>query len=188
MSNAHAVWTDGTEIDRYHPIMRALHWITVLLLLVIFVTGGWIVYFDPGHVPLKDRLYNLHQSTGILVWVLVLLRIVVRLITGAPKLAPDVPMTIRMVASLNQAAMYLVLVSQPIIGLADTNAWGFPLRWFELFPVPSPNGKLAEAAAQTLSEIHWWGAATLVLLLTMHIGGAFYHGVIRRDGTLRHML
>jgi cytochrome b561 len=94
---------------------------------------------------------------------------------------------IRVLASLNHLALYLVLLVQPIIGLADTNAWGFPLRWFGLFDVPSPNGKLPDPQAQLLSDLHWWGALALLLLVGSHIAGAAYHGLIRRDGVVRHM-
>ena len=42
--------------------------------------------------------------------------------------------------------------------------------------------------APILSAVHWYGAALLVLLIGAHLGGAFYHGVIRRDGVVRRML
>lgn len=172
---------------RYAPAMRVIHWLTAALVLLLFVFGGWVVYFDPGDGPLKDELYNLHQSIGITVWVLVLLRIVIRLATGAPRLPPGTPGVVRLLATLNHLALYLVLLAQPIIGLSDTNAWGFPLKWFGLFTVPSPIGKQPDAVAQQFSDLHWFGALTLLLLLGTHIAGALYHGVIRRDGVVRHM-
>jgi cytochrome b561 len=173
--------------DRYAPAMRLIHWLTALLVLLLFVLGGWVVYFDPGDGPLKDELYNLHQSIGITVWVLVLLRIVVRLATGAPKLPAGTPGVIRLAASLNHLALYLVLLVQPIIGLSDTNAWGFPLKWFGLFTVPSPIGKQPDPVAQQFSDLHWFGALALLLLVGSHIAGALYHAFVRRDGVVRHM-
>ena len=180
--------TAGFGTQQYAPAMRAIHWLTAALVLVLFVLGGWIVYFDPGDGPLKDELYNLHQSIGICVWLLVLLRILVRLATGAPRLPPGTPGIVRVLATLNHAALYLVLLVQPIVGLMDTNAWGFPLDWFGLFRVPSPIGKQADAVAQSLSDAHWFGALALLLLLGSHIAGALYHGLIRRDGVVRHMV
>jgi cytochrome b561 len=174
-------------LDRYAPAMRVIHWLTALLVLALFILGGWIVYAEPADEALKDQLYNLHQSIGMTVWVLVLIRIVVRLATGAPKLSADTPAFVRVLATLNHLALYLVLLAQPLIGLADTNAWGFPLIWFGLFRVPSPVGKLADAAAQQLSDLHWFGALALLLLLGAHVAGAIYHGLIRRDGVVRHM-
>ena len=187
MATTQAGFPADTSIARYVPAMRLIHWLTAILVLVMFVLGGWIVYFDPGDGPLKDELYNLHESIGIIIWVLVLLRIVVRLTTGAPKLPPQTPGVIRVLASLNHLALYLVLLVQPVIGLMDTNAWGFPLQWFGLFQVPSPIGKQPDPVAQTFTDIHWWGALALLLLVGSHIAGALYHGLVRRDGVVRHM-
>lgn len=174
-------------ITRYHPALRALHWLTAALIVPVLITGGWMVYFDPGHGPLKERLENLHESLAVTVWALVLVRVVVRLATGAPRLPEGTPATVRGLATATQAALYLTLFAQPLIGLADTNAWGFPLRWFELFPVPSPVGRLADQQAQALSDLHWWGALILLILLALHVAGALHHALIRRDGVIRHM-
>jgi cytochrome b561 len=80
-----------------------------------------------------------------------------------------------------------VLLIQPVIGFLATNAWGFPLVWAHLVPIPSPVGK-NEPLATILSGVHWYGALLLVLLIGAHLGGAFYHGVIRRDGVVQRML
>lgn len=179
--------TGATATPSYHPIMRLLHWLTVVLILALFVFGGWIVWFDPGDGPLKDRLYNLHESLGILVLALAITRVAARLLTGAPKLPAGTPAVVRVLASANQLALYGVLLAQPIIGLCDTNAWGFPLDWFGLFPVPSPIGRQSEAVAQSWSNLHWNGVLVLLALLALHIAGAAWHGLVRRDGVVRHM-
>lgn len=174
-------------VQGYAPAMRFIHWLTAVLVVLLFVFGGWTHYFDPGEGMFKELLYNLHQSFGVAVWVLVLVRVVVRLATGAPKLPPETPGIVRLAASLNHLALYLVLLVQPILGLLDTNANGFPLDWFGLFRVPSPIGKQPDAVAHTLNDLHWFGALALLLLIGTHLAGAAYHGLIRRDGVVRHM-
>lgn len=173
--------------ERYAPTLRLIHWLTAALVLLLFVFGFWIVDFEPKDHAFKDELYDIHQSVGMTVWALVLLRIIVRVATGTPRLPPGTSGVIRLAASLNHAALYLVLLVQPIIGLADTNAWGFPLDWFGLFRVPSPIGKEPEAVAQSLSLLHWIVALALLTLLAIHIAGAAYHALVRRDGVLRHI-
>ena len=174
--------------DRYHPLLRALHWLTALLIVGMFVLGGWIVYFDPGDGPLKDTLYHLHESTGATIWVLVLARLALRVAIGAPRLPPDTPGVVRLLAGLNQVALYAVLLAQPLIGLADANAWGVELHWYGLFAVPSLIARRPEAEAQALSDLHWYGAALLLALLALHVAGALHHGFVRRDGVLQRML
>jgi len=176
------------EFDRYAPAMRVLHWLTAILILGLFIVGGWLTYFEPPDGPFKELLYNLHESTGVAVWVLVLIRIVVRLATGAPKLPPGTPGFVRALATLNHLALYLVLLVQPMLGFADANAWGAPLVWYGLVPVPSPIGKQPDAVAQQFSDLHWFGALALLLLLAAHIAGALYHGLVKRDGVVRHMI
>ena len=175
-------------ITRYHPLLRLLHWLTAVLVAGLFVAGGWIVYFDPGDGPLKERLYFLHESTGMLVWLLALARVLVRRIAGAPPLPEGTPRAVRLIAWLNHMALYGLLLVQPLLGLADANAWGAPLNWYGLFEVPWFFGKTAEPVAQTLSLLHWLGAILLAQLLLMHIAGAAYHIRVRRDGGLRRML
>jgi cytochrome b561 len=172
---------------RYAPAIRWLHWITALLVLGMFVVGGWLTYFDSGAGPFKETLYMLHESTGMTIGVLVLIRIVVWLTTGAPTLPDGTPGAVRVIATLNHIALYLVLLIQPIIGLMDANAWGAPLRWFGLFLVPSPIGKQSDPVAQSYSDLHWWVAATLPFLLVMHILGVGYHALVKRDGVIQHM-
>ena len=38
----------GAQIDRYRPTARVLHWLTVLLLVVQFPVGLYMVYRGPG--------------------------------------------------------------------------------------------------------------------------------------------
>ena len=116
-----------------------------------------------------------------------LVRIAVRLSTGAPALPSGTPRAIALVAGLNQFALYLVLLVQPLIGLSDANAWGAPLHWFGWFEVPWFFGKQAKPVAQALTDLHWWGAAVLLLLLGAHIAGALYHALVRRDGVWQRM-
>ena len=172
---------------RYAAPLRWLHWIIALLVVGLLFVGGWLKYFEPPDGPFKEFLYEMHESTGITLWVLVLLRIVVRLATGAPKLPGNTPAGVRLIATLNHVALYLVLLVQPIVGLMDANAWGAPLHWYGLFVVPSPIGKQPDPVAQNFSDLHWWGAATLLFLLAMHLLGAGYHAFVRRDGVIRHM-
>jgi len=96
------------------------------------------------------------------------------------------PALMRAGAHLNHAALYIVLLVQPVLGFLATNAWGFPLRWFDLVPIPSPVG-LNEKLAETLSYLHWLGALALLVLLGMHIGAVIFHTFVRKDGLLARM-
>ena len=59
---------------RYVASARWLHWLTAALMAVVIVAGIWIKYFEPADEPFKMRLYNLHESFGVVVFGLALVQ------------------------------------------------------------------------------------------------------------------
>lgn len=173
--------------DRYAPSSRWLHWLTVVLVAVVIVFGIWIRYFEPADEPFKMRLYNIHESFGVIVFVLTLIRLVNRYRHPPPPLPTGTPAIVRLAAHISHIALYALLVLMPVIGFLATNAWGFPLSVFGVLPLPVPVGK-DEDLAKLLSLLHWCGAITIGLLIVAHLMGVIYHTYIRRDGLLRRML
>jgi cytochrome b561 len=163
-----------------------LHWITAALMLVIIVAGLWIVYFEPADEAFKMRLYNVHESLGVIVFDLALARIVYRRLNPPPPLPKDTPAWVHVCANVTHGALYALLLLMPVIGFLATNAWGFPLSVFGVLPLPSPIGK-NESLAQWLSLFHWCGAITIILLIGGLLAGVMYHTFVRRDGLLKRM-
>ncbi|MEJ8848048.1 cytochrome b [Variovorax rhizosphaerae] len=177
-----------TPVSRYAASSRLLHWLmSALVLLVVIPAGIWIAFFEPADEAFKMRLYNIHESFGVLIFVLVLIRIVNRRLNPPPPLPLDMPAWMRFVAHANHIGLYVLLVLMPIIGFLATNAWGFPLSVFNVLPIPSPVGK-DEALAKVLSFLHFCGAIAIGLLILGHLAGVVHHTFIRRDGLLRRML
>jgi cytochrome b561 len=177
-----------TPALRYPAPSRWLHWLTAALVAVIIVAGIWIHYFEPADEAFKLRLYNIHESLGVTVFLLTLIRLLNRYRHPPPPLAADTPSAIRFAAHFNHGALYVLLILMPVIGFLATNAWGFPLSVFGVLPpLPSPVGK-NEDLAKVLSFLHLCGAITVVLLIGAHLMGVIYHTFFRRDGLLRRML
>lgn len=172
---------------RYAPSSRWLHWITAVLVAVVIVFGIWIYYFEPADQAFKLRLYNIHESLGVIVFVLTLIRILNRYRHPPPPLPADTPAIIHLAARTSHMALYALLVLMPVIGFLATNAWGFPLSVFGVLPLPSPVGK-DEDLAKLLSLLHWSGAIAIVSLIGAHLMGVIYHTFIRRDGLLHRMM
>ena len=173
---------------RYPAASRWLHWLTAALVPVIIVAGIWIHYFEPADEAFKLRLYNIHESLGVIVFVLVLIRLWNRYRNPPPPLPADTPGAIRIAAHATHMSLYALLIVMPIIGFLATNAWGYPLSVFGVLPpLPSPVGK-DEELAKLLSFLHWCGAIAIVMLIIGHLSGVIYHTFIRRDGLLRRML
>ena len=148
---------------RYSQVARLLHWLTVLLVFVMFVLGIAMVYLVPDSAEaLSHRLYNTHESLGVVVLLVMLLRLIRRWRHPPAPLPEHVPHIFHVVGHANHVLLYILLLVQPVVGLLRDNADGFQVVWFEIVPVP--------------------------LLIGAHIGGALFHGVIRRDGVLQRML
>ncbi len=171
---------------RYVASARWLHWLTAGAILVVLVAGVWMTSFEPADEAFKMQLYNIHESFGVVVFVLALARLWVRWRNPPPPLPDDLPAVMRLGATLTHLALYVVLIVQPVVGFLGTNAWGFPLRWFGVVPIPSPLGR-SEALAPILSQLHWLGALAMLVLLGMHIAAVIFHTFIRRDGMLSRM-
>ena len=172
---------------RYDAVSRGIHWVTVALVLATAALGLWIAHARPQDEAFKLALYNLHESLGATIWLLTLIRLAWRIRHPAPPLPEDLGAAIRFIARANHAAFYLWLLTMPVVGFLATNAWGFPLRWFGLIPLPSPVGSDIPLA-ETLTLIHRLMAWSLIGMILLHAGAALWHGFIRRDGTLRRML
>jgi cytochrome b561 len=64
---------------RYPATARWLHWITAALVIVLGVLGVWMTNFEPKDEAFKDLLYDIHESTGVALFVVVALRLLRRL-------------------------------------------------------------------------------------------------------------
>jgi cytochrome b561 len=172
---------------RYTRPARLLHWATVLALILVGTLGLWLGWAPPEEEAFKLRLYNLHESVGLTILPVTLLRLAWRWRHPPPPITPPLPPRLRRLAAATHAALYALLLAMPVVGFLATNAWGFPLTAFGLLPVPSPIGT-DEALAPRLTSLHGWMALALGGLVALHAAAALWHHRRRGDDTLRRML
>ena len=171
--------------DRWGHVSQLLHWLIVVLIVVLAWLG--LTMADLPTSPHKIRLYALHKSIGLTLLALVLLRLLWRAYTGAPRPLPGTPRWQERVASLTHFALYVLLLAIPLSGWLFNSAAGFPLQWFGVANLPALSGR--DAALRELSgtwhELLFW---TLVVLALVHAAAAIYHHVFQHDATLARML
>ncbi len=73
--------------ERFAPSLIMLHWLIAIAVLAMLGIGLYMVGLPKG-LPFKATLINFHKSLGMTVFLLVLIRIVVRMAVGRPALPP----------------------------------------------------------------------------------------------------
>jgi cytochrome b561 len=136
----------------------------------------------------KNALYELHKSTGLVVLTLALIRIAVRRTRGAPPLEP-MPAWQRKAAHASHYSMYVLIVLVPLMGWIATSYCCKPVNFLWTVPVslPIPDAPTMEAA-KPLFLIHFTLAFTLAAIVTIHVTAALHHHFVKRDRTLVRML
>ncbi len=178
-SPARRVSADGL----YTRPARWVHWATAFLLLGLFGLGLSMTRWIEGDA--KFSAYGWHESLGLTVFALSAFRLVWRL--GHPPPPFPLPPFEQLGAQSVHALIYVLLISQPMVGWMLTGSFGFHVNYLGLFELPSLVAEDRELA-RTLQTLHAGLAWTLLGLFGLHLGGVLYHHLYTRDGVLRRML
>ncbi|HEY2254305.1 MAG TPA: cytochrome b/b6 domain-containing protein, partial [Variovorax sp.] len=114
---------------------KAFHWLIAALIFVQFALG-WLAS-SWRLSPAKLNLFVWHKSTGMLILVLVILRLLWRLATPAPPLPVDSPIWERAAAHISHLLLYALMLAMPISGWIINAATGVPFRIFWRIPLPA---------------------------------------------------
>ncbi len=170
---------------RYAPAARAIHWVTAALVIAMIPGGFVLLDLPPGRI--QDTAFDLHRSTGVLLFGLTLVRIAVRVARPAPPLPASIPPLQQRVAGAVHLLLYGLLLAMPVVGWWATSAYGAPIRVFGLFELP-PLVAPDKAVAETAFAIHRALGIALAAIVAAHAAAALHHHFGRRDGVLRRML
>lgn len=170
--------------ERWGQVSIALHWLTALLVIGLAVVG--LVMTELPNSALKVQVYALHKSVGLTVLALAALRLLWRLVAGAPDEIPA-PRLQRLAAKAVHWALYALLFTLPLSGWLFNSAAGFPLKWFGVLALPKLFTGYNPELKQLAHELHETGFYLLALLLLAHAGAALYHHYLKKDDTLNRM-
>jgi cytochrome b561 len=177
--------TYGSRTDHYPASSKLLHWLVAVCVLATAPVAIAMTRASPG--PTQDTLYNLHKSLGVLILALMILRLINRLVVGAPIADPGIEPWQKAVSSVVHTTLYALLLAMPIAGYIANSAFGATTPFFGLFQLPPMIGK-NEALATQMFTVHRWVGWLVIVLVVTHVGAALYHQFIRRDDVLKRML
>lgn len=177
--------------ERYSAVAVALHWMIASLILFNLITGTFMESLDGEQ---KHIVLSLHNSSGLTVLGLSLLRIGVRLFYRPPPFDETMSRLERMAAKGVHALFYVLMIAMPLIGWSiisfgrkSTSSLYLLMR----MPRITYLTQLPEATRHVQHEqfivYHTIGAWILFALLLAHVGGALKHQFMDRRPQIARM-
>jgi cytochrome b561 len=165
--------------------MQILHWLTAIVVLAAFIYG-------PGgsearvYAAARDFGRQLHETLGLCVFALVMLRIVWRALGSHPA-PPLAPAWMTLAARAVQVALYVLLFAVPLTAIAGAWLEGHALTLLGGLTIPPALGE-SHALGETIAEIHTWLGDAIVWLAGVHAAAGLFHHYVLKDHVLRSML
>ena len=168
---------------RYDGFAQLMHWVTALALFLM-LPFVWVAENFPDG-PVRVFWYLLHESAGICIFLLVILRVTWRSVRPPPDPAERQARALNILAGINHWLLYAVLLVMPVTGyMMAGNGQGVPFLGILTLPGLPKNDPLGVAA----NTIHVWTQFAVYGLVMLHLAGTVWHVAIRRDGLLDRML
>lgn len=174
---------EATEPAQYTRLSRILHWATAILIFGTLLIGFTMV----STVGDYGQLRALHETIGVIVLVVVVIRIVNRLTHRPPSLPGTVGKFERLGALGSELTLYGLLIAQPLVGWAMVSATGSPIVVFgtiHLFGIAPVDAELYSI----LRDVHSVVAYLFVAVIAAHVSAILVHTVTLEDGMLRRMI
>jgi cytochrome b561 len=168
---------------RFTAPQRLLHWLmAVCILAMLFIGVGMVSTVAPKYLT----LVSIHKPLGVAILILAIIRLITRLIQGAPPLPFDMPEPMKLAARLSHYAFYLLMIGMPLIGWGMLSAAGYPivLSGGVSLPMILPRSDSLHAL---LWNAHHYLAFAFFALILLHAAAALFHALIRRDGVFEAM-
>ena len=172
------------KIRTYPGAYKLLHWTMAFIILsMLFLGVAMVQSLDTW----QHTAIGWHQSFGFLVFVLVIVRLLSRLWVESPPLPADLSMIQVFAAKASHILLYAFMLAMPLLGWLMQNANGLLVEPFGLFHLPALVSQDL-ALYGLFRTLHGYAAMTFFAFIVVHIGAALFHGWVRRDGVLQHML
>jgi cytochrome b561 len=180
--------------DRYSAVAIVLHW-TIAILILSNIGIAW--YFNTLHGMAKLTPIALHQSIGLMVLTLSVVRLGWRLAVRPPKLPDYVRGWERWLATTVHVGFYVIMLGLPLTGWAmrsasplhhvlPINLFGVP--WPEIGPLAHLPPDQAKTTEKTFEAAHGLLAKLAYVLIALHVAGALKHQFISNDDVVARMI
>ncbi|MBD9602856.1 cytochrome b [Pseudomonas sp. PDM10] len=171
--------------SRYSTVSIAMHWLMLVLLALVYACIEFRGIFPKGSGG-RTLITESHFMLGLLVFVLVWLRLFARSLGPAPKIFPASPHWQIVLAKLMHWALYIFMITMPILGWLVTSAKGHQVMFFG-FDLPLLVAE-DKALAKQIQGWHELGGTIGYWLIGLHAVAGIYHHYVVGDNTLLRMM
>jgi len=170
--------------DGYGIVSRTLHWGMALLFAWQFTSA--ILRVVAEDTAVEGFFWQTHYSVGFTIWVLFFLRGAWGLANFRRRPAHEGPPLLARAATLGHLVLYVLMLVVPSLAIARAVGGGRGLRVYGLQLV-APGGEPNPSLTAPGNALHGLLGWTLLALIAGHVAMALWHGLVRRDATLRRM-
>jgi cytochrome b561 len=170
---------------RHGAVAQTFHWLTAILVVAAYFMG-------PGgseqrvYSSAADFTRQTHETLGVTVFALVLVRLLWRLVDTAPEDPPMKPW-LRYSAKLFHVALYVLLIASPVSAVVGAWLEGHPLTLWgfgNIGPMLSP----VHDVGLSLATLHPILGDVILWVAGLHAVAALFHHFFLRDSVLLSML
>lgn len=170
---------------RYGAVAQIFHWLTVILVLAAYFLG------EGGpesrvYAPERALTLSAHETFGVLVLVLTVLRLAWRALDRTPDTEP-MPRPMQIASRAVQGLLYLLLLAIPLTAIFGSWFTAHPVTLFgglAIGPLTAANSDLGH----TLFDLHETIGNAILWVAGIHAAAALLHHFVMRDRTLLTML
>ncbi|OUR95156.1 hypothetical protein A9Q81_13740 [Gammaproteobacteria bacterium 42_54_T18] len=171
-------------INDYTVIQKVLHWLMAgIIMLDLFIAQKFGNYME-----IADRLESRvdHSTMGLLVLTLFIIRLVLRMIYGAPKEDSTSPVWQVWMAKIAHGLLYVLMGLLVGSGLLTAVSATSSTEVFGIFDITL--GRMNDEFFDFVRQFHEFFTEVMIVLVVIHVVAALYHQFIRRDNLLLKML
>jgi cytochrome b561 len=169
----------------FDSLTIGLHWVTVLLVLALLVSGWLQVLAAPQIGSFAPTLLQMHRSFGVTIWAVTAFRLVWRLTKATLPPFPAQMTKLHCTAvKWSEYGLYALLLGQPSTGFLATlfSTRPFALLVWQFYPL------VRDDTLQAAFDLaHEFGAGALAALAAGHAAAALFHHFVLRDEVLERI-
>ncbi|MGL5336042.1 MAG: cytochrome b [Enterovibrio sp.] len=173
-------------MQKFSKAQISLHWITLFLLIISYTSIELRGLFDKSSLSYMI-MRGLHYNASVLVFVIMIIRLVLRRIYPEPKIIPEPPHWQHIIAKAMYFALYSLFLILPILGTLIMASGGKSWLLFGVFNI-EPFIETDIDLRSVIKEWHILLANIGYGLIAIHALAALYHHYIIKDNALIIMM